>query len=60
MFIHDDGLYEKGLLRLIARDGDGRSEPLVLNIVSTPLEVRMVLNTGIRLMHHAEMVISKE
>ncbi|ETN75502.1 hypothetical protein NECAME_12331 [Necator americanus] len=37
--IHDEGLFEKGVLRLVARDGDARSQVLTLHTVSTPVEI---------------------
>ncbi|EYC25248.1 hypothetical protein Y032_0012g1785 [Ancylostoma ceylanicum] len=56
--IHDEGLYEKGVLRLVARDGDARSQVLTLHTVSTPVEVRLKTNTGVRLLHHSSALIT--
>ncbi|KAK6725980.1 hypothetical protein RB195_004351 [Necator americanus] len=56
--IHDEGLFEKGVLRLVARDGDARSQVLTLHTVSTPVEVRLKTNTGVRLLHHSSALIT--
>ncbi|WKX92034.1 hypothetical protein Q1695_010232 [Nippostrongylus brasiliensis] len=56
--IHDEGLFEKGVLRLVARDGDARSQVLTLHTISTPIEVRLKTNTGVRLLHHSSALIT--
>ncbi|KAE9420695.1 hypothetical protein Angca_006391, partial [Angiostrongylus cantonensis] len=37
--IQDEGLFDKGVLRLIARDRDARSQVLTLQTISTPVEI---------------------
>ncbi|KHJ96733.1 hypothetical protein OESDEN_03309 [Oesophagostomum dentatum] len=44
--VHDEGIFEKGVLRLIAKDSDAKSQVLTLHTVSTPVEVRLKTNTG--------------
>ncbi|KAK5965517.1 hypothetical protein GCK32_011209, partial [Trichostrongylus colubriformis] len=39
--VHDEGLFEKGILRLVARDGDARSQVLTFHTISTPVENSM-------------------
>ncbi|CAJ0596108.1 unnamed protein product [Cylicocyclus nassatus] len=56
--IHDEGLFEKGVLRLVARDRDSRSQVLTLHTISTPVEVRLKTNTGVRLLHHSSALIT--
>ncbi|VDO67419.1 unnamed protein product [Heligmosomoides polygyrus] len=56
--IQDEGLFEKGVLRLVARDSDARSQVLTLHTISTPVEVRLKTNTGIRLLHHSSALIT--
>ncbi|CAI4225737.1 unnamed protein product [Auanema sp. JU1783] len=56
----DEGIYEKGLLRLVARDSDSRSQVLALHTISTPIEVLLKSNTGIWLLHHSSAVITKQ
>ncbi|KJH52435.1 hypothetical protein DICVIV_01412 [Dictyocaulus viviparus] len=56
--IHDEGLTEKGVLRLIARDGNDRSQIVTLHTISTPVEVRLKANTGVRLLHHSSALIT--
>nr|CDJ91293.1 extracellular matrix protein FRAS1 [Haemonchus contortus] len=56
--IQDEGLFEKGVLRLVARDGDARSQVLTLHTISTPVEVRLKTNTGVRLLHHSSALIT--
>ncbi|CAI5440018.1 unnamed protein product [Caenorhabditis angaria] len=56
--IVDDGVTDMGRVRLIARDGESRSQVVVLETQSTKVDVKLVANTGVRLLHHSSVVIT--
>ncbi|EGT50906.1 hypothetical protein CAEBREN_32417 [Caenorhabditis brenneri] len=47
-----------GRLRLIARDGEARSGVVILETQSTKVDVKLVHNTGLKLLHHSSALIT--
>ncbi|CAB3407120.1 unnamed protein product [Caenorhabditis bovis] len=57
--IVDEGDVEMGSIRLLARDGDSRSNVLTVKTRSTQVDVKLVSNTGLKLLHHSSATITK-
>ncbi|ULU12688.1 hypothetical protein L3Y34_015737 [Caenorhabditis briggsae] len=47
-----------GRIRLIARDGEARSGVVILETQSTKVDVKLVHNTGLKLLHHSNSLIT--
>uniref|UniRef100_A0A1I7UXS0 Cadherin domain-containing protein n=1 Tax=Caenorhabditis tropicalis TaxID=1561998 RepID=A0A1I7UXS0_9PELO len=47
-----------GRIRLIARDGESRSGVVILETQSTKVDVKLVHNTGLKLLHHSNSLIT--